>query len=168
MELFPFFHQIFKILILFVLYFKNYKRQMVSWNCKHVQHVKIYLYLPCNFEVNLITHLGDIAHFSSFFIKILILFVLYFKNYLEIDVKFKLQKCAACQDHLLCNFEVNPITHFDRLCKLEKRGDEIKKKSFPLKLLIQSQPNFAEMILRWFPFKLCPSAPSYIQDGRHY
>jgi hypothetical protein len=25
-------------------------------------------------------------------------FVLYFKNYLEIDVKFKLQKCAACQD----------------------------------------------------------------------
>ena len=68
MELFPLFHQIFKILILFVLYFKNYKRQMVSWNCKHVQHVKIYL--PCNFEVN-------------------------------------------------------PITYFDRLCKLEKRGDEI-------------------------------------------
>ena len=28
-----------------------------------------------------------------------------------------------------CNFEVNPITHFDRLCKLEKRGDEIKNKS---------------------------------------
>ena len=76
MELFPFFHQIFKIfkiLILFVLYFKNYKRQVVSWNCKHVQHVKIYL--PCNFEVN-------------------------------------------------------PITHFDRLCKLEKRGDEITKKIF--------------------------------------
>ena len=71
---FPFFfYQIFKILILFVLYFKNYKRQVVSWNCKHVQHVKIYL--PCNFEVN-------------------------------------------------------PITHFDQLCKLEKRGDEIKKKIF--------------------------------------
>jgi hypothetical protein len=31
--------------------------------------------------------------------------------------------------YLPCNFEVNPITHFDRLCKLEKRGDEIKKKS---------------------------------------
>ena len=29
--------------------------------------------------------------------------------------------------YLPCNFEVNPITHFDRLCKLEKRGDEIKK-----------------------------------------
>ena len=96
LELFPFFHQIFKILILFILYFKNYKRQMVSWNCKHVQHVKIYL--PCNFEVNLITHLRVIALFSSIFFLILILFVLYFKNYLEIDVKFKLQKCAACQD----------------------------------------------------------------------
>jgi hypothetical protein len=31
--------------------------------------------------------------------------------------------------------------------RIEKRGDEIKKKSYPLKLLIQSQPNFAEMIL---------------------
>ena len=124
---------------------------MVSWNCKHVQHVKIYQ--PCNFEVNLITHLGVIALFSSIFFLILILFVLYFKNYLEIDVKFKLQRCAACQD-LPCNFEVNPITHFDRLCKLEKRGDEIKKKYSPLKLLSQSQPNFAEMILRWSPFKI--------------
>jgi hypothetical protein len=28
-----------------------------------------------------------------------------------------------------------------------------KKKSSPLKLLNQSQPNFAEMILRWSPFK---------------
>ena len=32
--------------------------------------------------------------------------------------------------YIPCNFEVNPITHFDRLCKLEKRGDEIKKKIF--------------------------------------
>ena len=39
--------------------------------------------------------------------------------------------------YLPCNFEVNPITHFDRLCKLEKRGDEIKKQSSPLKLLSQ-------------------------------
>jgi hypothetical protein len=37
--------------------------------------------------------------------------------------------------------------------KLEKRGDEIKKKSSPLKLLSQSQPNFAEMILGWSPSK---------------
>jgi hypothetical protein len=33
--------------------------------------------------------------------------------------------------------------------KFKKRGDEIKKKSSPLKLLSQFQPNFAEMILRW-------------------
>jgi hypothetical protein len=35
---------------------------------------------------------------------------------------------TALTDTLLKgNVEVNPITHFDRLCKLEKRGDEIKK-----------------------------------------
>ena len=55
--------------------------------------------------------------------------------------------------YLPCNFKVNPITHFDRLCKLEKMGDEILKKSSLLKLLSQSQPNFAEMILGWSPFK---------------
>jgi hypothetical protein len=37
---------------------------------------------------------------------------------------------------------------------LKKRGDEIKKKSSPLKLLSQFQPNFAEMILRWSRFKI--------------
>jgi hypothetical protein len=37
--------------------------------------------------------------------------------------------------------------------KIEKRGDEIEKKSSPLKLLSQSQPNFAEMILGWSPSK---------------
>jgi hypothetical protein len=38
--------------------------------------------------------------------------------------------------------------------KIEKRGDEIKKKSSPLKLLSQSQPNFAEIILGWSPSKI--------------
>jgi hypothetical protein len=38
--------------------------------------------------------------------------------------------------------------------KNRKKGDEIFKKSSPLKLLIQSQPNFAEMILGWPPFKI--------------
>jgi hypothetical protein len=37
--------------------------------------------------------------------------------------------------------------------KLEKRGDDILNKSSPLKLLSQSQPNFAEMILGWTPSK---------------
>jgi hypothetical protein len=35
--------------------------------------------------------------------------------------------------------------------KIEKRQDEILKESSPLKLLSQSQPNFAEMILGWSP-----------------
>jgi hypothetical protein len=38
--------------------------------------------------------------------------------------------------------------------KIEKRGDEIKKKYSPLKLLIQSQPNFVKMILGWPPSKI--------------
>jgi hypothetical protein len=45
------------------------------------------------------------------------------------------------------NFELLPI--LTRLCKLEKRGDENLKKSSPVKLLSQSQPYFAEMILGW-------------------
>ena len=49
---------------------------------------------------------------------------------------------------------VSVSAYFDRLCKLEKRGDEIKKKSSPLKLLSQSQANFAEMILGWSHFKI--------------
>ena len=38
--------------------------------------------------------------------------------------------------------------------KIEKSGMKLKKKSSPLKLLSQSQPNLAEMILGWSPFKL--------------
>jgi hypothetical protein len=37
--------------------------------------------------------------------------------------------------------------------KLGKRRMKFKKSS-PLKLLSQSQPNFAEMILGWSPFKI--------------
>jgi hypothetical protein len=37
--------------------------------------------------------------------------------------------------------------------QIKKKGDEIYKKPSPLKLLSQSQPKFAEMILRWSPFK---------------
>ena len=47
------------------------------------------------------------------------------------------------------NFELLPI-----LTDYEKRGDEIKKKSSPVKLLSQSQPNFAEMILGWSSSKI--------------
>ena len=38
---------------------------MLSLNCKNVQHVE--LYLPCNSEVNPITHFGVIALFPSHF-----------------------------------------------------------------------------------------------------
>jgi hypothetical protein len=38
--------------------------------------------------------------------------------------------------------------------KIEKRWEEIKNNSSPLKLLSQSQPNFAEMILVWSPSKV--------------
>jgi hypothetical protein len=50
----------------------------------------------------------------------------------------------------LCLYSSNLGTFW---LKLEKSGDEIKKKS-SLKLLRQFQPNFAEMILRWSPFKI--------------
>ena len=76
--------------------------------------------------------------FYIIFFLTLILFVLYFKNYLQIDVKFKLQKI-----YLPCNFEVNPITHFDRLCKLDKRGDEICSINF----------FFDEIVIGWFSSK---------------
>jgi hypothetical protein len=44
-----------------------------------VQHVKIYIL--CNFEVNLITHLGVIALVPLIVLKKLLVFILYFKNY---------------------------------------------------------------------------------------
>jgi hypothetical protein len=44
------------------------------------------------------------------------------------------------------NFELLPIlTDYE----IKKKGGWNKKKSSPLKLLSQFQPNFAEMILRW-------------------
>jgi hypothetical protein len=50
---------------------------------------------------------------------------------------------------------VIPISNQDgRQAKNRKKGDEIKKKSSPRTLLSQSQPNFAEMILWWSPFKI--------------
>jgi hypothetical protein len=43
---------------------------------------------------------------------------------------------------------------FEPIMQIRKKGDEILKKSSPLKLLSQSQPNFAEMIIGWSPFKI--------------
>jgi hypothetical protein len=47
--------------------------------------------------------------------------------------------------------------------EIRKKGDEIKKKSSPLKLLSQSQPNFAEMIL----LVLCSEMPDTILEEDH-
>jgi hypothetical protein len=38
--------------------------------------------------------------------------------------------------------------------QIRKKGDEIKKKSSPLKLLSESQPNFAELIRGWSSSKI--------------
>jgi hypothetical protein len=49
---------------------------------------------------------------------------------------------------------VIPTSNQDgRQAKNRKKGDEILKKCSLLKLLSQSQPNFAEMIIGWFPSK---------------
>jgi hypothetical protein len=50
---------------------------------------------------------------------------------------------------------VIPTSNQDgRQAKNRKKGNEIKKNSSPLKLQSQSQPNFAEMIFVWSPFKI--------------
>jgi hypothetical protein len=58
-------------------------------------------------------------------------------------------------------YELWTFTYFDRLCKLEKRGDEIKEN-----LLWNYWANLNQTLLKWSlggPLsKLCPSAPSCI------
>ena len=70
--------------------------------------------------------------------------------------KYELHKHNDELFNIYCGifYELWTFIDSDRLCKLEKRGDEIKKNPSPLKLLSQSQPNFAEMILGWSPFKI--------------
>jgi hypothetical protein len=50
--------------------------------------------------------------------------------------------------------------------KIGKRGMIFFLNS-PLKLLSQSQPNFAEMILGWSPSKIVSAFQTSDQDGRH-
>jgi hypothetical protein len=66
------------------------------------------------------------------------------------------------------NFRVHKnLSILTDYANLKTKGDEIKKKSSPLKLLSQSQPNFTEMILGWTPSKLCLAFQTSDQDGRH-
>ncbi len=55
---------------------------MLNLNCKNVQHVKIYL--PCNFEVNPITHFGVVAFFFIKFSKFL-----YFSSFISKTMTFR-------------------------------------------------------------------------------
>ena len=82
---------------------------MLSWNCKNVQDVKIYL--PCNFEVNSITYFGVITLFSSIF-QHFNTFRPLFQKLIEINVKFKLQTCSACQDLSTMQFWSNSCNPF--------------------------------------------------------
>ena len=123
---------------------------MVSWNCKHVQHVKIYL--PCNFEVNPITHFDRLCKLEKRGMK---LKKIIFSSETTGPIATKLlwndpwmapfQKCVR--------WSWLPTKMAAKL-KIEKGGMKLRNKSSPLKLLSQSQPNFAEMILGWSPFKI--------------
>ena len=57
------------------------------------------------------------------------------------------------------NCELLPI--LTDYANLKKRGDEIKKKSSPQKLLSQYQPNLVEMILGWAPSKIVSVDPDF-------
>ena len=63
-------------------------------------------------------------------------------------------------------YELWAFDDFDRLCKLEKRGDKIKKNL----LLWNYRANLNQTLLKWFldgPLpKLCPVIPTSNQDGR--
>jgi hypothetical protein len=48
--------------------------------------------------------------------------------------------------------------------KIEEMGDEILKESSLLKLLSQSQPNFAEMILGWSPSKIVSDITIFLSE----
>ena len=65
-------------------------------------------------------------------------------------------------------YELWTFAYFDRLCKLEKGGMKFKKNL----LLWNYCANLNQTLLKWSLggslSKLCPSAPSFIQYGRHY
>ena len=66
-------------------------------------------------------------------------------------------------------YELWNFVDFDRLCKFKNKGGMKLKKNL---LLWNYWANLNQTLLRWSlggPLsKLCPSAPSCIQDGHHY
>ena len=65
-------------------------------------------------------------------------------------------------------YELWTFEDFDQLCKLDKKGDDFKTNL----LLWNYWANLNQTLLKWSLggslSKLCPLAPSYIEDGRHY
>jgi hypothetical protein len=139
---------------------------MLSLNCKNVQHVKTYL--PCNFEVNPITHFDRCLYSSNlgtFWLKIEQFWpfeeISIFSNGGHLGYRTALTDtiCISTMMSFLAyitgffmNCEILPI--LTDYANKKKGGMKLKKLSSPLKLLSQFQPNFAEMILRWSPFKI--------------
>jgi hypothetical protein len=64
-------------------------------------------------------------------------------------------------------YELWTFADFGRLCKLEKRGNEIKKNLLPWNYWA----NLNQILLKWFfggPLpKLCPAFQNSVQDGHH-
>ena len=65
-------------------------------------------------------------------------------------------------------YELWIFTDFDRLCKLEKGGMELKKNVLLRNYWANLNQTLLKLSLGGPLSKLCPSAPSCIQDGRHY
>jgi hypothetical protein len=111
LELFPFFHQIFKIFkMVFELLPKtcNFNICSIFSNSGHVGW--------CTASPDTILKLDTLELFPFFhqifkIFKILILFILYFKNYKKQMVSWNCKHVQHLKIYLLCNFEVNLITH---------------------------------------------------------
>ena len=100
----------FQILILFVLYFKNYQRQMLNLNCKK--------YAACR-DLPTLQFLSKSHYpfwsYCPFFIKILILFVLYLKNYKSQMLSLNCKHVQPVKIYLHCNFQLTCMSYCHHL-----------------------------------------------------
>jgi hypothetical protein len=71
--------------------------------------------------------------------------------WLKIEQFWPFEEISIFSNGEITGFFMN-FYRFWPIMKFKKGGMKFKKKSSPLKLLSQSQPNFAEMILRRFFF----------------
>jgi hypothetical protein len=85
------------------------RKVLKCWKFDEKREITPKIYLPCNLEVNSITYFGVITLFSSNF-QHFNTFRPLFQKLLEINVKFKLQTCSACQDLPTMQFEKREIT----------------------------------------------------------